>query len=242
MKSYFIDDNGVKIHVLEEGSVSVDTPTLLVVCGIWEPAERAIPVLSGLSSHVVSFSFRGRGLSSTPEFGYDLEEHLSDIEAVVDALKLEKYCILGFSRGASYAWGWTVKHHNEMSGLIIVDQPPIHRAMHADAVPYWMGMVYQGVPLLNYMRQEAVEGLAREARTVEFADQLCDINIPVRVFYGADQSNKIPSNLEREDIDLYESALTYFSKVEFSKSGHMIPDDEPERYIEEVKLFLGAIQ
>lgn len=83
MKSFFVNNGSVKIHVLEKGAPSTKTPSLLIITGIWEPAERAIPVLSGIASHVVAFSFRGRGLSSTPETGYSLENHLSDIEAVV---------------------------------------------------------------------------------------------------------------------------------------------------------------
>jgi pimeloyl-ACP methyl ester carboxylesterase len=92
----------------------------------WEPAERTIPILSGLSSHVVALSLRGRGLSSTPEVGYDLSDHLSDIETVVKHCQLKNYCVLGFSRGASYALGWSLKNQQNMSGMILVDQPPIH--------------------------------------------------------------------------------------------------------------------
>lgn len=40
MKSYSVNNGKVKIHVLENGAASSKTPSLLVITGIWEPAER----------------------------------------------------------------------------------------------------------------------------------------------------------------------------------------------------------
>ncbi|MEK3686324.1 alpha/beta fold hydrolase [Paenibacillus sp. FSL R10-2736] len=93
----------------------------------------------------MAFSFRGRGLSSTPDTGYDLEDHLSDIEAVVNHSRLTNYIVLGFSRGAAYSLGWSLRHQDQMRGLILVDQPPVHRAMSLETVEFWSSLVYQQV-------------------------------------------------------------------------------------------------
>jgi hypothetical protein len=61
MKSFFTSNGQVKIHVLDNEKMDCRLPPLLVVGGLWESAERAMPILSGLSSRVVAFSFRGRG-------------------------------------------------------------------------------------------------------------------------------------------------------------------------------------
>lgn len=238
MKSYFVDNGPVKIHVLESGTPSKEIPSLLVIGGIWEPAERAIPVLSGLSSHVVTFSFRGRGLSSTPETGYDLEDHLSDIEAVVRHCKLEHFCVLGFSRGASYALGWSLEKKPDMRGLILVDQPPVHIKPGEAAVEFWCNFVYQGVPILNFMRKTALEGLRREARLVDFSDNLARLKIPTTFFVGRDKNSPIPSDITEDILQLYRSKIEDFRVVEFSRSGHMIPDEEQQKYIDEISLFL----
>jgi len=52
MKSYFVKNESVLLHVLENGTASPDIPSLLVIGGLWEPAEQAIPLLSGLSGIV----------------------------------------------------------------------------------------------------------------------------------------------------------------------------------------------
>lgn len=241
VKSYFIKNEDVNIHVLENGTPSDRVPTLVVISGIWEPAERAIPILSGLSSHVIAISLRGRGLSSTPVTGYDLEEHLSDIEAVIKHCNLKNYCMLGFSRGASYALGWSLEHFNDMKGLILVDQPPVHTSQSKEAVEYWCNMVYRGVPLLNFMRREAIEGLAREAVMKDFSSELYKLTLPVMFFAGRDVNSSIPSNVDDEIISLYKNSIPSFEMVEFLQSGHMIPDDEPEKYINEIDKFIKKL-
>ena len=54
MKSFFVHNGSAALHVLENGFSSPETPSLLVIGGLWEPAERAIPILSGLGSHTVA--------------------------------------------------------------------------------------------------------------------------------------------------------------------------------------------
>lgn len=241
MKSYFVHNGSVKIHVLESGAASNKTPSLLVITGIWEPAERAIPILSSVSSHVVTLSLRGRGLSSTPEIGYGLEDHLSDIEAVVKHCKLQNYCVLGFSRGASYALGWSLQNQKNMSGLIIGDQPPVHNKLSAEQVKFWASIDYLGVPILNFMRRTAIEGLCKDAEQIDFSAQLSQLNIPIALFIGRDKESNIPSNISNETLQLYQKQLSSCEVVEFLKSGHMIPDDEPEKYIEEIASFINKL-
>ncbi|MCO7124426.1 alpha/beta hydrolase [Sporolactobacillus shoreicorticis] len=238
MKSFFVSNGSVKIHVLENGVPSHDTPSLLVIGGIWEPAERAIPILSQVGSHTVALSFRGRGLSSTPAKGYDLDDHLSDVQAVVKHLQLDHYCVLGFSRGVSYALGWSLKNQQSMSGLILVDQPPLHSKPDSESVAFWANLEYLGVPILNFMRKTALEGLEREATQIDFSSQLSQLRIPVTFFVGKNKNSKIRSDISEEILQLYRQKISCFNLVTFQKSGHMIPDEEQQKYIAEIASFI----
>jgi pimeloyl-ACP methyl ester carboxylesterase len=238
MKSFFVKNGSVDLHVLENGARSRQPPSLLVVGGLWEPAERAIPLLSGVPGHVVALSLRGRGLSSTPASGYGLGDHLSDIAAVVEHCGLERYCVLGFSRGASYALGWSLEWQRKMRGLIIVDQPPVHQKPGWGYVDCWSNLVYLGVPILNFMRREALEGLERDAAEVNFSPHLSGLQIPVAVFVGRNKAAGIPSDLPDAILKCYIEAIPSCEVVEFRGSGHMIPDEEPEKYVAEVTAFL----
>lgn len=238
MKSFFVKNGSVDLHVLENGDPSRQTQSLLVVGGLWEAAERAIPLLSGLGSHVVAFSFRGRGLSSTPSSGYGLDDHLSDIAAVVEHCGLENYCVLGFSRGASYALGWSLRQQQNMRGLILVDQPPVHQKPGPGYVDFWSNLVYLGVPVLNFMRREALEGLERDAAEVNFCPELSRLRIPVAIFVGRNKAAAIHSDLPDEILRCYTRAVPSCEVVEFCRSGHMIPDEEQDKYIREVAAFV----
>jgi pimeloyl-ACP methyl ester carboxylesterase len=241
VKSYFVNNQSVWIHVLENGVPSDQRPSLLVIGGLWEPAERAVPILSGLSSHGVALSLRGRGLSSTPETGYDLDDHLSDIESVVSHCQLKNYVVLGFSRGASYALGWSLKHQQEMAGLILVDQPPVHFKPGAGYVEYWSNLKYQGIPILNFMRRQALEGLERESTQIDFSGQLAQLKISVCFFVGKNKEAKIPSDITEEIVQRYRQTIAQCEVVEFLKSGHMIPDDEQAKYISEIAAFVHSV-
>jgi pimeloyl-ACP methyl ester carboxylesterase len=238
MKNVFVQNGPVVLHVLENGIASPETPSLLVIGGLWEPAERAIPLLSDLPGHVVALSFRGRGLSSTPACGYGLGDHLSDIAAVVEHFGLEAYCMLGFSRGAAYALGWSLRQQQNVRGLIVVDQPPVHQKPGTGYVDFWSNLVYLGVPILNFMRRQALEGLERDAAEVNFCPQLHQLQIPVTVFVGRNNAATIPSDLPDETLLCYTQAIPSCRVVEFRCSGHMIPDEEPQKYITEIAAFV----
>lgn len=241
MKSFFVDNDGVAIHVLESGTPKVGVPSLLVIGGIWEPAERAIPI-HNLELHVVSFSFRGRGLSSTPEHGYDLVDHLSDIRRVVKACKLDDYCVLGFSRGAAYTLGWYFAKESQISGLILVDQAPIHRKIPHESLDFWCNMVYQGIPVANYMRTAAFKGLSNDANEHDFTPELALIECPVRLFVATSTQSKMPSGLNADTRALYSENVKNISFVEFANSGHMIPDEETDKYLEEIERFIETLR
>lgn len=240
MKNFFVKNGENYIHIIESGEAKKDIPSILVIVGIWESAERAIPV-HNLDRHVISFSFRGRGLSSTPYSGYTLEDHLLDIEKVVQVCGLTNYCILGFSRGAAYTLGWYLKNKVNITGLILVDQAPIHRQIPEESLEFWCNMVYQNVPTKNYMRNSAFEGLSREATEHDFTEELNTIDVPVRIFYGTAIQSEIPSNLPKEIREIYAQRINNVSFVEFEKSGHMIPDDETEKYLNEIESFICSL-
>lgn len=240
VKSYFVHNAEVALHVLEKGEASASAPSLLVINGLWEPAERAIPLLAGLPGHVVTFSFRGRGLSSTPERGYGLADHLGDIAAVVKHCRLEDYCVLGFSRGAAYALGWSLQNQQHMQGLLLVDQPPVHSSHSEQAVKFWSELNYAGVPILNFMRRTALEGLANEAQEIDFAPQLSQLHLPVTLFIGRNRGAAIPSDISEDDLEKYNRSICSLRIREFHESGHMIPDEEQGKYIREVSWWLGS--
>ena len=88
------------------------------------------------------------------------------------------------------------------------------------------------------MRIRALEGLGREAKEVSFLSRLPELKIPVTVFAGRNKYSRIESDLTDSMLDEYMKSVPLCKIVVFHQSGHMIPDEEREKYIEEVRLVL----
>jgi len=236
------DAEPVRIAYLEKGRSEPGTPSFVVAPGIWEPAERALPLLEAVDGHAVAVSFRGRGDSDTPRRGYDLEHHLGDLEAVVDASGAECLCLLGFSRGVGYALGYAARHRSRVAGMVLVDSKARHSAPQPGTADMWKGRTHLGRPIPEFIRGIALDGMERESREVLFWDELPLLDVPVLVLRGTWRESPIPSNVSEEDASRYERLLRFGEVIEFERSGHMIPDEEPERYAATVKRFFHALR
>ena len=56
-----------------------------------------------------------------------MEHHISDIECIVRELNLNKFYIMGNSRGVSYQLGYAILNSEKLNGLIVVEYPPQHK-------------------------------------------------------------------------------------------------------------------
>jgi pimeloyl-ACP methyl ester carboxylesterase len=128
-----------------------------------------------------------------------------------------------------------------MSGLILVDQPPVHVKPGPGYVDFWSSLVYLGVPILNFMRRAALEGLERDAENIDFSARLTELAIPAAFFVGRNKESNIPSEISDEILAIYKRAIPQIGIVDFLQSGHMIPDAEQEKYVREIASFLDRL-
>jgi len=80
-----------------------------------------LPLLSRLSERhmLVRYDPRGTGMSDRNVAEVTPELWLKDLEAVVDALKLDRFALLGMSQGGPAAIRYAVKHPERVSHLIL---------------------------------------------------------------------------------------------------------------------------
>ncbi|MFC1791801.1 alpha/beta fold hydrolase [Gemmatimonadota bacterium] len=81
-------------------------------------------------AQVVYYDQRGCGLSDFEpgEDGYSVEQAVSDLEGIRQALGFEKWTVLGYSYGGFVAQLYTVLHPERVSGLILLGATPGIRA------------------------------------------------------------------------------------------------------------------
>jgi len=74
---------------------------------------------------VWAMDLRGHGDSDwDPEFRYAYENHVADLEAVVEALDCERLVLVGHSLGGRVCIRYSGRHPERVAGLVIVDSAP----------------------------------------------------------------------------------------------------------------------
>jgi pimeloyl-ACP methyl ester carboxylesterase len=237
-----VNNNGVEIEYYVSNQVN-EQSTLIISMGIWEPADRAFPLISRLAGrHCIVLSYRGRGSSGTPKSGFDWKHHMSDLACVVQNEAINKPVFLGFSKGVSYMLGYLSANIEMAKGIIIIDYPAIHSKLEKGAAKFWGNLSYNGKRLDNYIDTKALEGIENESTYTEFYKDLQKMNCPVWLFRGTDTESDIPSNLTDEDIAKYQSSVKEFDIIDFRYSGHMILDEELGKAARHIKRILDRIE
>lgn len=74
-----------------------------------------------LSRHhrVIRYDERGNGMSQRDVPGVSFETWVQDLETVADAAELDRFALLGISRGASIAIAYAVRHPERVSQLVL---------------------------------------------------------------------------------------------------------------------------
>ena len=68
---------------------------------------------------VLRYDERGNGMSQRDVTGVSFDTWVQDLEAVVDAAQLDRFALLGISRGASIAIAYAVRHPERVSRLVL---------------------------------------------------------------------------------------------------------------------------
>ena len=91
------------------------------------------------------------------------------------------------------------------------------------------------------MRYDAMQGLERDSKRIDFKEQLRNIKCPTLLLRGKRMSGPLPSFLSEKDIEVYTKFIKQLNVVEFEHSGHMIPYDEPAKYVEVLREFIATL-
>jgi pimeloyl-ACP methyl ester carboxylesterase len=74
---------------------------------------------------VVAVDQRGHGDSDwDPEARYDIDSMTDDLEAILDALEIERFVLVGFSMGGRVSMSFGGRHPERLAGLVLVDIGP----------------------------------------------------------------------------------------------------------------------
>jgi esterase len=121
--------NRMRFHYLDWGTKGL--PPVLFLHGGGLNAHTWDIVCAALrrERHCVALDHRGHGESEwSPEMDYATESHALDVGAFVDALRLERFVLVGMSLGGANALAWAGTHSRRLAGLVLIDVGPEVRA------------------------------------------------------------------------------------------------------------------
>jgi hypothetical protein len=184
----------------------------------------------------VVLSFRGKGKSDTPLEGYDLRDHITDIDKVIEHTGLTKYHLLGNSRGVSYALKFAQEQEqsNHVLSLTLIDYPPEHRRMPPGWAEDYINNYLIPFDRLGNIRAEAVWGIQRDSTEIALDHNM---RLPALVVRGLLEGSLISDN----DLNKYKEIFRNLTVQEFANSGHNIRGSEKERLYRAISEFLNNL-
>ena len=235
----FANNKGVNIYYIDNGVKDSNKTPLLVCPGLTECAKDYVKLINKMTDRrCVALSFRGRGISDSPENGYTLENHIEDINVVINELELKEFCILGISRGVSYELGYSLLNPDILKGVIVSEYPPEHKEMSN-------GWAEESIKIYNSysdsvsISYNVLKKIEEESKQVDFRTELKKITCPLLILKGKLED----SLLSNEDIVDYINNLSSKSITikKFENAGNDIQCKDFEALSKAIEEFLTSI-
>jgi pimeloyl-ACP methyl ester carboxylesterase len=262
-KGIMIDTGGATVHVTDVGAGA----PALVFLHYWGGSSRTWrPVIDRLAdtTRCVAIDHRGWGRSSSPARGYAMQDLAADVTAVIAALGLSDYILVGHSMGGKVAQLLAGRRPSGLRGVVLVAPAPAKPAAIPDEARAQMGRAYEtrqsvlatldGVlrfaELDDELREQAVQdtlagaGAAKRAWpssgiTQDVSADLASIDVPVLVIAGREDQVEPVAILQTHVLGEIPGAQLEIVEG----SGHLIPLERPDELGERIAAFrtrLGA--
>ena len=188
MDHQFIETNGIRLHVLQEGPQ--EGPLVILLHGFPEFSygwRQQMPYLASAGYRVWAPDQRGYNLSDKPDglASYSLDELATDVVGLIDAAGQKQVFLVGHDWGAGVAWWVAAKYPDRLSRMVVMNVPhgavmQKHlRSNFAQLRKSWYMFFYQlpWLPEKLAQRQDwkmAVEALTKSSRPGTFTDSDLD--------------------------------------------------------------------
>ena len=127
-------DDGTRIHYRDEGNQLGQVIVLVHgFNGSLFNFERLVPYLSE-DYRLVSLDLPAFGLTGAiPSGEYSTQRFMKTINQLVDSLDIDKFSIAGNSMGGGVSWRYTLKHPEQINGLILIASSSVRVAREEEA-------------------------------------------------------------------------------------------------------------
>jgi len=181
---------------------------------------------------------RGRGRSDVPESGYTLDDHASDLDAVVRHINTPLVHLVSFSRGTGYAMRWATLNPGRLKSYTIGDYP-------AEQIvpPAWFPAKsetskWRGRPVNERMPVPAIRRMFADAVNLSMWDDLKRLRCPIQVIRGGAEGGMI----DAARVARYREVAADVHVETFEESGHDLWLPDPLRFPGRVAAFVAQAE
>ena len=224
--------NGVALHYEDRGDaarpVLVFSNSLGTDFRIWD----AVVALLGDRFRYVRYDKRGHGLSEATPAPYTMDDHIGDLESLLDHLGVKACTVIGLSVGGVIAQGLAAKRPDLVKAMVLMDTA--HKigtaemwnqridgvtangiSPLADAIMQrWFTPAYRTpdnpdfvgyIAMLTRTTVDGYAGTCAALRDTDYTEQTRALSLPVLAIVG-DQDGSTPPDLVRSTADLIRGA------------------------------------
>ena len=255
MTPSFIDGPQGKLHV-DDGGRGSALPVLFVHGNTGNLTQwRAQLDHVRQSRRAVAFDLRGMGQSEPARNGdYSIHAMVDDVEAVVDAVKLRRFVIVGHSYGGTVVAAYAARHPDRVGGVVFADSAgnvridpkrakaflDSIRANRDAVVPQWFA------PILKNSREDVKKAVLESTRHTPpdvIASALGGLlDVDMGQFLAAYHGPRIA--IAAADIESPASLHVQFPDIPVKKihgTGHWLMMDKPEEFNAMLDAFLATL-
>ncbi len=125
VRDIFVHANGLRHHLLARGAPGA--PVVMMIHGLAGQAHTFDAIANHLAAryHVYCLDVRGRGESEWgPPDQYTIDTYVEDLEAVRQALGLQRFALVGTSMGGLISIQYTPRHPEHVTRIVLNDIGP----------------------------------------------------------------------------------------------------------------------
>lgn len=125
IRDIFVEANGIRHHLIARGAPG--SPVVMMIHGLAGQAHTFDGIANKLSAnfHVYCLDVRGRGESAWgPANEYGIDTYVADLEAVRDALGLQRFSLVGTSMGGLISMHYAPRYPDRVEKAVLNDVGP----------------------------------------------------------------------------------------------------------------------
>ena len=261
MKEGFLDSYGYKIHYVRWEGVG---PKILLIHSMGMDGHSMDKLAESLKNkyEILSLTILGHGDSDSPNTHLPLYEHAEIMRNAYRQLEYHPSVLVGHSVGGMMGMILTANHYEEYKGLVLVDiapfestgrttrPPPPEYVENEEEARKWLAERYPGFAdyyVENRLRYafKKKEGklwlkprgdAVRSGLVIDLWPYVERIKCPMLLMIGVDSTTVTPEARKK-----MEEVVPGLKTEVVDGTGHMIPQDVPEKFLQIVQEFLNQV-